>query len=73
MRGVARLFYRGVTTCNNAFPFLPDAIFNVLNPQQDPKTGLTDLGVRVVNRLLDRGILVDITHSTELAQTRFSR
>jgi hypothetical protein len=31
------------------FPFLPDAIFNVLNPQQDPKTGLTDLGIRVVD------------------------
>ena len=65
---VAHLFYRGVATCDNAFPFLPDPIFDVLNPQQNPTVGLTDLGIRIVDRLLDRGILVDITHSTDLAQ-----
>jgi microsomal dipeptidase-like Zn-dependent dipeptidase len=67
---VAHLFYRGVATCDNAFPFLPDPIFDLLNPQQDSNTGLTDLGVRIVERLLDRGILVDITHSTDLAQSQ---
>jgi microsomal dipeptidase-like Zn-dependent dipeptidase len=67
---VAHLFYRGVATCDNAFPFLPDPIFDVLNPQQNPSVGLTDLGIRVVDRLLERGILVDITHSTDLAQSQ---
>jgi microsomal dipeptidase-like Zn-dependent dipeptidase len=67
---VAHLFYRGVATCDNAFPFLPEPVFDALNPQQNPAIGLTDLGLRVVDRLLDRGIVVDITHSSEIAQTQ---
>jgi microsomal dipeptidase-like Zn-dependent dipeptidase len=39
-----------------------------LNPQQDRNIGLTDLGKAVVEQLLREGILVDITHCTELAQ-----
>ena len=66
---VAHLFFRGVATCQNAFPFVPDALFqSALNPQQDSKVGLTDLGRQVVGRLLDKGILVDITHATDQAQ-----
>lgn len=66
---VAHLFFRGVATCENAFPFVPDGLFqDVLNPQQDSKVGLTDLGRKVVDRLLQQGILVDITHATQRAQ-----
>jgi microsomal dipeptidase-like Zn-dependent dipeptidase len=68
---VAHLFYRGVATCENAIPFVSDAIFKtILNPEQDPAVGLTELGSEVVHGLLDAGILVDITHSTELAQNQ---
>jgi len=66
---VAHLFFRGVASCENAFPFVPDSLFqDVLNPDQDPNVGLTDLGRRIVDRILKAGMLVDITHSTELAQ-----
>jgi microsomal dipeptidase-like Zn-dependent dipeptidase len=68
---IAHLFYRGVATCQNAFPSLPDVIFqSLLNPFQDPKVGLTDLGVAIVDRLLTNGVLVDITHATDLAQQK---
>ncbi|HUJ42116.1 MAG TPA: membrane dipeptidase [Opitutaceae bacterium] len=66
---VAHLFFRGVATCENALPFVPDSVFqSVLNPQQDPAVGLTDLGRRIVRGLMDHGILVDITHCTQRAQ-----
>jgi microsomal dipeptidase-like Zn-dependent dipeptidase len=66
---VAHLFFRGVATCHNAFPHVPDPVFqDLLNPEQDPKVGLTDLGRRVVAKLLDNGIIVDVTHASDLAQ-----
>jgi len=66
---VAHLFFRGVATCQNALPFVPDKLFeDVLNPEQDPAVGLTDVGVAIVERLLEKRILVDITHASDLAQ-----
>jgi len=66
---IAHLFFRGVATCENALPFVPDGVFqSVLNPQQNPAVGLTDLGRQVVSRVLQNGILVDITHCTQRAQ-----
>jgi microsomal dipeptidase-like Zn-dependent dipeptidase len=66
---VAHLFYRGVATCENAIPFVPDQFFHsVLNPEQNSAVGLTDLGRKIVSRLLQKKILVDITHCTQLAQ-----
>ena len=66
---VAHLFYRGVASCENALPFVPNDLFDtLLNPQQDRQIGLTDLGRDIVDGLLREGILVDITHCTRLAQ-----
>ena len=66
---VAHLFFRGVSACQNALPFVPDAVFEgALNPYQGSTPGLTDLGRRTVARLLEKGILVDVTHATEAAQ-----
>ena len=66
---IAHLFFRGVATCENALPFVPDSVFqSVLNPEQDAAIGLTDLGRQIVSGLLGSGILVDITHSTQRAQ-----
>jgi len=66
---LAHLFFRGVATCQNAIPYVPDALFqSALNPQQNASVGLTDLGRQVVARLLDKGILVDVTHATDMAQ-----
>ena len=68
---IAHLFYRGVATCQNAFPFVPDPVFAaLLNPQQDPTVGLTALGRDIVDRLLQNRVLVDITHATDLAQNQ---
>jgi microsomal dipeptidase-like Zn-dependent dipeptidase len=66
---VAHLFYRGVATCENAFPFVHDQFFqSILNPEQASAVGLTELGRKIVSRLLEKKILVDITHSTQRAQ-----
>ncbi len=66
---VAHLFFRGVATCENAIPNVPDLIFRtLLNPQQDSNVGLTDLGVKIVDRVLQQGILLDITHASAKAQ-----
>jgi microsomal dipeptidase-like Zn-dependent dipeptidase len=66
---IAHLFYRGVATCANALPYVPDAVFErLLNPDQPANTGLTPLGEQIVNRALELGIVVDITHATTLAQ-----
>jgi membrane dipeptidase len=66
---LAHLFYRGVATCENAIPFVDDRIFqSVLNREQDSKIGLTQLGRDIVAELLNCGILLDITHSSQQAQ-----
>jgi microsomal dipeptidase-like Zn-dependent dipeptidase len=66
---IAHLFYRGVATCENAIPFVPDNIFqSALNPQQNSAVGLTELGQSIVSHLFEKGILVDITHCTNWAQ-----
>lgn len=71
---VAHLFFRGVATCENAFPHVPDLIFqDLLNPEQDSRVGLTDLGREIVDRMLQQGILVDVTHATERAQDEMFR
>ncbi len=71
---VAHLFYRGVAACENALPFVPDRVFqSVLNPEQPPGAGLTDLGRQIVSRLFANGILVDITHATQPARDEIFR
>jgi microsomal dipeptidase-like Zn-dependent dipeptidase len=66
---VAHLFFRGVAGCENAFPHVPDVLFEgLLNPDQDSKKGLTELGRQVVDRLLQQRILIDITHANGPAQ-----
>ncbi|HTM50415.1 MAG TPA: membrane dipeptidase [Bryobacteraceae bacterium] len=68
---VAHLFYRGVASCQNALPFVPDPVFEtLLNPEQDSKVGLTTLGAQIVERLLVKRVLVDITHANEIAQNQ---
>lgn len=66
---VAHLFYRGVATCENAFPGLPQLLFNLVNPQPDGK-GLTGRGPQIVEELFRNWILVDITHASDLAQNQ---
>jgi microsomal dipeptidase-like Zn-dependent dipeptidase len=65
---VAHLFFRGVATCANAFPFLPDELFEELNPEQTVGTGLTTLGQDVVSEIFRNRMLVDVTHCTERAR-----
>jgi len=65
---VAHLFFRGVATCANAFPFLPDELFKDLNPQQDDETGLTPLGRDIVGEIFRNRMIVDVTHATDRAR-----
>jgi len=66
---IAHLFFRGVAACENALPFVPDALFtSLLNPEQTPDIGLTALGKTIVSALLANKILVDVTHCNWKAQ-----
>jgi microsomal dipeptidase-like Zn-dependent dipeptidase len=65
---VAHLFFRGVATCANAFPFLPDELFSALNPEQDDQTGLTPLGEDIVSEIFRNGMIVDVTHCSDRAR-----
>jgi microsomal dipeptidase-like Zn-dependent dipeptidase len=64
---VAHLFWRSVATSAPALPFLPDWLYHLVFPQ--PDEGLSDLGRAAVSAMAAHGILVDITHMSERAQT----
>jgi membrane dipeptidase len=70
---VAHLFFRGLATCANAFPFLPDELFDDLNPEQDAATGLTPLGEEIVGEIFRNRMLVDVTHCTDRARADIFR
>ena len=70
---IAHLFFRGVATCANAFPFLPDELFRDLNPDQDDQTGLTPLGEDIVSEVFRNRMLVDVTHCTDRARADIFR
>lgn len=65
---VAHLFYRQVATNVPALPFLPDWTYKLLF-HQDPKIGLCPLGETLVRAMVEHGILVDLTHMSELGMT----
>jgi membrane dipeptidase len=69
----AHLFFRGVASCSNAFPFLPDELFRELNPEQNDNIGLTPLGEDIVSEIFRNRMLVDLTHCTERAQADIFR
>lgn len=62
---VAHLFFRDVATNVPALPFLPDKLYRALFPQDDAK-GLCALGITLVEEMVRHGILVDLTHMSEL-------
>jgi membrane dipeptidase len=58
---VAHLVFRQVATNANAFPFLPDGIFDFVFPQKG-KDRLTSRGEAVVRGLVKNRILIDLSH-----------
>jgi microsomal dipeptidase-like Zn-dependent dipeptidase len=58
---VAHLVFRQVATNANAFPFLPDGIFDFVFPQKG-KDRLTPRGEAVVRGLVENRILIDLSH-----------
>lgn len=58
---VAHLVFRQVATNANAFPFLPDGLFDFFFPQRD-KDRLTQRGEAVVRGLVENRILIDLSH-----------
>ena len=70
---VAHLFFRGVATCANAFPFLPDELFAALNPDQNDQTGLTPMGEEIVSEIFRNRMVVDVTHCTDRARGEIFR
>jgi microsomal dipeptidase-like Zn-dependent dipeptidase len=58
---LAHLFWRRVATNTPALPFLPDAVYNVVFPQ-DKGAALSPLGEAAVRAMYERKVLVDISH-----------
>jgi membrane dipeptidase len=58
---VAHLVFRQVATNANAFPFLPDRIYDFVFPQRG-KDRLTPRGEAVVRGLVENRILIDLSH-----------
>jgi len=64
---VAHLFFRKVATNAPALPFLKDKTYECLFPQ--PAKGLCNLGIAAVEAMVDKGVLVDVTHMSERSTT----
>ena len=62
---IAHLFWRQVATNAPALPFLPDWLYKRVFPE--PDEGLTALGRAAVEAMVDRGVLVDLTHMSPRA------
>jgi microsomal dipeptidase-like Zn-dependent dipeptidase len=60
----AHMMWRRVATGSACFPFIPDALYHELFPQ-DPKIGLDDRGRVLVREMVRHGILVDVAHMSE--------
>lgn len=58
---VAHLFFRQVATNANAFPFIPDRLYDIVFPQRGPDH-LTPRGETLVRSLVENRILVDLSH-----------
>jgi membrane dipeptidase len=61
----AHLRFRGVSACVNGLPFMNDTAFAATHPM--PVKGLTELGYKIADAMMDNGILIDITHMTNEA------
>jgi microsomal dipeptidase-like Zn-dependent dipeptidase len=58
---VAHLFFRQVATNANAIPFVPDPLYALVFPQRG-RDRLTPRGEALVGSLVDKRILVDLSH-----------
>ena len=58
---LAHLFWRRVATNTPALPFLPDAVYNLVFPQEKG-AALSELGEAAVTAMYERKVLVDISH-----------
>jgi microsomal dipeptidase-like Zn-dependent dipeptidase len=58
---LAHLFWRRVATNAPALPFLPDAVYNAVFPQEKG-AALSELGEAAVRAMYERKVLVDISH-----------
>jgi microsomal dipeptidase-like Zn-dependent dipeptidase len=64
----AHLLYRGVATCENAFPPLIEPAFDA-ELQHQPNLGLSPIGHCIVEACFKNKVIVDITHARSDAQS----
>jgi microsomal dipeptidase-like Zn-dependent dipeptidase len=58
---LAHLFWRKVATNTPALPFLPDAVYNLVFPQEEG-AALSPLGEAAIRAMYERKVFVDISH-----------
>lgn len=63
---LAHLIYREVATNASALPFMTDTQYERWFPQP-PETGLAELGIAAVEKMIERGVLIDLSHMSERA------
>ena len=64
---LAHLLFRGVATNAPAVPFLSDGMYRFLFPQPRD-VGLTSLGRAAVRAMVQHGVLIDLTHMSDIAR-----
>jgi microsomal dipeptidase-like Zn-dependent dipeptidase len=65
---LAHLFWRDVATNAPALPFVPDPVYRVVF-RQPRRTGLSELGETAAAAMMDKRVLIDLTHMSERAVT----
>jgi len=65
---LAHLRYMGLAGCAQGLPCKTDFWQDLINQDQDPEVGLTDLGFEMLDAILASRIVLDVTHCSDLSR-----
>jgi microsomal dipeptidase-like Zn-dependent dipeptidase len=65
---LAHLRYMGLAGCAKGLPCKSDFWQNLINQDQDPTVGLSETGFHVLEAILNSGVILDVTHCSDLSR-----
>jgi len=65
---LAHLRYMGLAGCAKGLPCKTDFWQNLINQEQDPRAGLSDLGLKMLEAVLGSRTILDVTHCSDLSR-----
>jgi microsomal dipeptidase-like Zn-dependent dipeptidase len=65
---LAHLRYMGLAGCAKGLPCKSDFWQNLINQDQDPAVGLSEIGFRVLEAILSSRVILDVTHCSDLSR-----